>query len=95
MPNPHEEPWQETQENFEVIMRKRAVSPGAATPDDYKRVPVRAPSTIAAVMHQSVQAHVDYVALQAVPPGQNIQEEVLARQRQILGDQPPLDRSLI
>jgi hypothetical protein len=80
----------ERKESFDVVLLKEGVNPMEAKPDDYKRVPVQATSTLAAQMLDEAQV-AGYRPVNATPPGYTTDDEVMARQRELNG--PPVDKS--
>jgi hypothetical protein len=70
-------------ESFEVVLLKQGVSEFTATPDDFRRVSVRATDPIMAQHDPEVIAaeQEGYICLLASRPGIQTQAEVLARGR--------------
>jgi len=93
--NPWQEPARTHEEMFDVVMVKDGAAPHSALPEQLKRVTVMASSTLAARSAPEVESQAGWRAFQVTVPGVATPEEVNARQRAILGEQPPLDRSKV
>lgn len=93
--NPWEEPAQAHTELFDVVLVKEGAYPHSAEPEQLKRVTVEASSTLAARSAPEVEAEKGWRPFQVTTPGVSTPEEVNARQRRILGEQPTFDRSKV
>jgi hypothetical protein len=84
-PDPRKDPlYSPREQTFEVVCLKKDVSDGAALPEHFKRITVRADSPYKAQMDPEVAKQSEgYRVLYAALPGVLTDMEILARQRQI------------
>lgn len=78
-------PYPKHSEDFEVVLLKHGVSELDAKPEDFKRIPVTAESTLAAQMHPDLAKEKDYRPLFVSKPGVPTDAEVHAQRRVLEG----------